>query len=272
MSAFPETKLVRLERLGPHLRVILDDPTTQNALSEGMVGELDAVLAGSVEDGSLRSLVIEGANGMFCAGADLKSALAELDRQPAQGELDPLFLRNRRGGEFFARLDAHPLVTIAVVDGPAFGGGFGLACCADIVIATARARFALSETSLGIPPAQIAPFLVARLGARLARRLALTGTRLDGKGARDIGLVDFFCETEDELEHTLKQLLNEIGRCAPGANAVTKRLIQSCAGSQSDDFLDEAAQAFSSSLRGREGREGVAAFLAKRPARWVEKI
>jgi isohexenylglutaconyl-CoA hydratase len=272
MAQFPETKLMRLARMGPHLRVILDDPTTQNALSDRMVGELNTILAASLEDGQLRSLVIEGASGMFCAGADLKSVLVELERRPAQGETDPLQLRNRRAGEFFARLDAHPLVTIAVVDGPAFGGGFGLVCASDIVIATGRARFALSETTLGIPPAQVAPFAVARLGAGVARRLALSGTRLDGKAAREVGLADFFCDSKDELDTTLTRILNEIGRCAPGANAITKQLFRKCAASAPADYLDEAAQAFCASLRGPEGREGVAAFLEKRPPRWVEKI
>ena len=96
----------------------------------------------------------------------------------------------------------------------------GLACCADIVIATQRARFALAETSLGIPPAQIAPYLVARLGERHVRRLALTGARIDGREAAAIGLADYYCETDEQRDATLATLLEQIGRCAPGANAV----------------------------------------------------
>jgi isohexenylglutaconyl-CoA hydratase len=106
----------------------------------------------------------------------------------------------------------------------------------------------------------------------VARRLALTGTRLDGKAAREIGLADFLCEGKDELDATLTRILNEVSRCAPGANAITKQLFRRCTASVPADYLDEAAQVFCASLRGPEGREGVAAFLEKRPPRWVEKI
>ena len=98
---------------------------------------------------------------MFSAGADLKSLSAALATPPAPGETDPLQALNAAGGRFFARFAAAPFVTIAVVDGAAVGGGMGLAAAADIVIATPKARFALTETSLGLPPAQIAPYLVA---------------------------------------------------------------------------------------------------------------
>jgi isohexenylglutaconyl-CoA hydratase len=155
------------------------------------------------------------------------------------------------------------------VNGPAFGGGVGLACCADIVIATARARFALSETSLGLPPAQIAPYVIARVGERQARRLALTGARLDGKEAAAIGLADVYCETDAERDAQLEKLLGQIARCAPDANAVTKHLILTCGDSSPQDYIEEAAQSFAECLRGPEGREGVAAFLEKRTPNWI---
>ena len=268
-----QSSLVRQQRIGRHLRVILDDPRRQNALSAQMVGEIDQILDGSRDQG-LASLIIEGANGVFCAGADLKSLAELLARTPPPGEADALALAlyNRQGGLFFARLNAHPLATIAIVDGAAFGGGMGLACCADIVIATSRARFALSETSLGFPPAQIAPYLVARLGERAARRLALTGARLDGREAAAIGLADFFCASKAERDALLDTLLNDIGRCAPGANAAAKRLILAARAGASDSYIDDAAQSFAQSLRGAEGREGVAAFTEKRAAHWAQRV
>ena len=266
-----QTSFVRQQRIGRHLRVILDDSQRQNALSVEMVAELDAVLAASRDEG-LASLIIEGANGVFCAGADLKSLAGALAQTPLPGEEDALQSYNRAGGEFFARLNAHPLATIAVVDGPAFGGGMGLACCADIVIATPRARFALSETSLGFPPAQIAPYLVARLGERVARRLALTGARLDGREAAAIGLADFFCMSAADRDARLESLLNDIGRCAPGANAAAKQLILGARGGASKSYLDDAARSFAQCLRGGEGREGVAAFIEKRAPKWVQRV
>jgi isohexenylglutaconyl-CoA hydratase len=260
--------LTRSERIGPHLKVTLDDARRQNALSTEMVAEIDRALAESREQ-NLSSLILAGANGVFSAGADLKSVSEALAHSPREGEADPLREANRAGGHFFARLNAHPMVTIALVDGPAFGGGMGLACCADIVIATSRARFALSETSLGLPPAQIAPYVVARIGERHARRLALTGARLDGKDAAAIGLVDFYCETDAERDAQLEKLLAQVARCAPGANAVTKRLILACGERMPHDYVEEAARSFTECLRGPEGREGVAAFVEKRAPNWV---
>ena len=259
--------LVRQQRIGRHLRIILDDAPRRNALSGEMVDAIDAILTASRDEG-LASLIIEGANGVFCAGADLKSLAGALAQTPSPGEEDALQRSNRAGGEFFARLNAHPLATIAIVDGPAYGGGMGLACCADIVVATPHARFALSETSLGFPPAQIAPYLVARLGERTARRLALTGARLDGEQAAAIGLADFFCADEADRDALLENLLNDIGRCAPGANAAAKSLILAARHGASPSYIDDAARSFAQCLRGGEGREGVASFVEKTPGSW----
>ncbi len=261
--------LIHRSQNGPHLTITLDDPKRQNALSRDMVVEFERALDDS-RAARLSSLVIKGANHVFSAGADLKSLSDALARSLGPGESDPLQDLNRAGGEFFAKLNAHPAATIAIVDGAAVGGGVGLACCADIVIATPRARFALAETSLGFPPAQIAPYLVARLGERVARRLALTGARLDGREAVAIGLADFYCDTEPELGAQLRTLLNQIARCAPGANAETKRLILSERVGAA--YVDEAAASFARALRGPEGREGVSAFLEKRAPRWAERL
>ena len=137
------------------------------------------------------------------------------------------------------------------------------------MIATQRARFALAETSLGIPPAQIAPYLVARLGERHVRRLALTGARVDGREAAAIGLADYYCETDEQRDATLATLVEQIGRCAPGANAVTKRLIQASRDGATPAYIEDAARSFAACLRGPEGREGVAAFLEKRVPSWA---
>ncbi|GGC68056.1 enoyl-CoA hydratase/isomerase family protein [Chelatococcus reniformis] len=271
-APLPATTILKLDRQGSRLYATIADPSTRNAMTAALVEDLWAVLNATENDRSLRTLILQGADGAFCAGADLKGTNKALDSAPGAGEVDPLEAQNRAGGELFAKLNEHPLAVIAVVDGPAFGGGFGMACCADIVLATPRARFALSETGLGIPPAQIAPYVVGRIGLRMARRLGLAGTRLDGAQAQDIGLVDFYCETADSLEATLTKVLNDIGRCAPGANAVTKRLFLSVGSLSPAAYRDEAARAFAGCLRGEEGQEGVRAFAEKRPARWVEKI
>lgn len=259
--------IVTLDRRGPHLFATMDDPSTRNAMSDRLLDALDDVFAQVEADNALRTLVLRGANGAFCAGADLKNVGGG---GALGGHNDPAWLSNQRGGRFFARLNALPVCVIAVVDGPAFGGGFGMSCCADIVLVTRRARFALSETTLGLVPAQIAPHVVGRIGLKHARRLALTGQRFDGPHAVEIGLADAFAETEANLQPKLEAMLADIARCAPLANRATKALLQSVGTLRGEAFIEAAADAFTAALRGDEGAEGVAAFTEKRPARWVE--
>lgn len=273
----PATRVIRLERQDWRLFATIDDPATRNAMTAALTGDLWAILEATRADRSLRALILQGANGAFCAGADLKRAerarpdgergLAPGEKTPE--EEDPILASNRRGGELFAAFDAHPLVTIAVVDGPAFGGGFGLACCADFVIAGPRARFALSETGLGLPPAQIAPYVVGRLGLRVARQLALSGRRLDGPAALAVGLADACAVSEADIAPLLDAILANVGTCAPEANAVTKSLLRRALQADPAAYREEAARAFSACLRGSEGQEGVRAFAEKRRPVWA---
>ena len=259
--------LLRVHDTGRRLTLTLDDPRRQNALSVEMVAAilraLDTVRRG------LAALVVEGAGGVFSAGADLKLLSELLAKPPASGEADPLQALNAAGGRFFARFAAPPFVTVAVVDGAAVGGGVGLAAASNIVVATARARFALTETSLGVPPAQIAPHLVARMGERVARRLALTGARLDGREAQAVGLADFYCDSDAERDARIASLLEAVERCAPGANAETKRLFRACRAQSPEAYIETAANSFAEALRGPEGREGLAAFAEKRAPSWT---
>jgi isohexenylglutaconyl-CoA hydratase len=269
MSELPATSVLRLDRQSWKLFAVIDDPGTRNAMSDRLANDLEAVLDATENDRTLRAIVLRGANGVFCAGADLAGAAEALKAEPATRDADPIWIQNRRGGSLFARLNAHPQAVIAVVEGPAMGGGVGLVCCADVVLAGPGARFALSETRLGLVPAQIAPFVAARVGLSAARRLALTGARLDARQALALGLVDQALDTREALEGALDAVLADIGQCAPGANAATKRLLLSAAGADLATFAGEAADAFTAALRGPEGREGLAAFAVKRAPKWA---
>jgi len=135
----------------------------------------------------------------------------------------------------------------------------------------ADARFAMSETGLGVIPAQIAPFVAARVGVSAARRLALTGLRFDGREAARIGLVHQVADDKAGFAAALEKILADIDRCAPGANAATKRLLLASRTTPRDALLDDAADAFAAALRGAEAKEGVTAFLEKRPAAWSRR-
>lgn len=262
---------VRSERQGGFLFLTLDDAPTRNALSLEMVQELQTAVAAAAADASLRALVLRGGNGFFCAGGSMASFQQWLKPGGAGSGSDAIAAHNRGFGDFMMALARLPKVLVAVVEGAAMGGGFGLACAADIVIARSDAKFALSETTLGISPAQIAPFVVARIGQARSRRLALTGERIDATEAGRIGLVDFIAEDAPTLEARLLAVLQGVSRCAPGANAVAKALFQECAEVDLVPILDRAALSFARQLRS-EGVEGVAAFREKRDAAWVERI
>jgi isohexenylglutaconyl-CoA hydratase len=271
------TKLAKFEHLiverrAPRLYVTLNRPAARNALSREMVAELLAVAELLQQDREIGCVVLPGAGGVFSAGGDIKGFKASFEApKPKRGKPDPIAVNNRRFGKFLSLFSELPQTVVAAVEGAAIAGGLGLMSVADVVIATAGTKFALTETSLGIPPAQIAPFVAARIGVPKARFLALTGARFEAREAARIGLVDIVCDDAEALQIVLKKMLSNIGRCAPGANAATKRLLLASLTTPREKLLDQAAKSFAECLRGEEGREGVSAFLEKRPTRWAVK-
>ncbi|WBY02873.1 enoyl-CoA hydratase-related protein [Ramlibacter tataouinensis] len=266
-----ETLLV--QRQADVLFVTLNVPHTRNALSPEVVAELGRALATAETDAELRALVLRGAGGFFCAGGNMGSFQARLDAGASGRALadDPVATANREFGRFMQRLASLPVPLVAAVEGAAMGGGLGLACAADLVLATADAKFALSETSLGIVPAQIAPFVVQRTGRRIATRLGLTGERVSGEAAVRLGLVDELAADSEALDALLAHWLGRIGACAPHANRELKPLLRRCGNEPVGPLLDDAALAFSRCLRD-EGAEGIAAFREKRAAAWLREL
>ena len=254
-------------RQGDTERWTLNEPASRNALSESMVLALFGACLRAKEDKGLRTVVLTGAEGAFCAGGSLGGFASAIGQLLPPGETDPLIAVNRGFGDVLHALTELPQLLIAAVDGPAMGGGFGLACCADVVLATQRSVFATPEVTLGLPPAQIAPFVWQRLGDRAARECLLSGRHYRAVEARDIGLVNHVV-ADGELEEALHDTLLKFSRAAPGATAATKRLLQRLRGLP--DLRDEAAIAFASALRGNEAATGLQAFARKQIAPWVK--
>jgi len=270
MSELPRFETLLLDPKGRVLHVTLNRPEARNALSREMVRELATVTDLLENDRETSAVVVRGANRTFCAGGDIRGFMESFRSPPPKpGERDSVALGNREFGTFMTRFEALPQAIVMVVEGAAFGGGLGLLCAGDVVLAAADATFALSETGLGIPPAQIAPFVAARIGVARTRWLALTGTRFDGREAERIGLVDQACADTPALEVALAHVLAGIARCAPGANAAIKRLLLASRTTPRDELLDQSADAFAACLRGPEGQEGVTAFLEKRKPKWA---
>ena len=252
--------------LGAVLHFTLNRPELRNAMSMTMVGELRAALADAERDGITRVIVLRGAGGHFCAGADLRSmadARAALGANP-----NALVETNAAFGELCVAFACTGLAVVAVLEGTVMGGGFGLACVADVAIASTTVDFRLPETSLGLVPAQIGPFLVERLGYSQAKRLAVTGARINAAQALAIALVHEV-HAADALDTALARVITDILRCAPQAVAATKALIAKARHVEPQALVIEAAQVFSRAALGSEGVEGTTAFLQKRPAAWV---
>jgi isohexenylglutaconyl-CoA hydratase len=260
--------VIRIETRGEFVHATLDAPATRNALTDAMVAGLVEACRLAESKPAVRALVIRGAAATFCAGGDFsgfRSAMASA--APTDG-VDPIAISNRRFGAMLEQLRGLTVATIAAVEGAAMGGGCGLAACCDVVLAASDAKFAMPEVTLGLPPAQIAPFVAARLGERAALRLMLTGRRIDAAQALACGLADEVV-SPDTLDERLAAWLAELGRAEPNALRATKVILQRQRGASLSETLDFASLAFAASLRSGTATEGLAAFAAKRSASWV---
>ena len=259
---------------GGTMWIHLNRPHQKNALNLKMLKELELIIQVVRPQLDIRILVLSGNGGHFCAGGDVKE-MANAKREDAkrkEGDVDPIARLNRRFGHVISTLYEVPQTVIVAVEGAAMGGGLGLVCVADIVVATKSAVFKLPETSLGIPPAQIAPFLIERLGMPKTRKLALTGARLTGEEAEKEGLIDICCEDKDAMDEEILRLRRQIIRCAPEASRNTKKLILGIGQRDLEMVLDYGAEMFADATRSKEGMEGIMAFLQRRPPKWVEDI
>ena len=263
-AVLPVTQSLLLERDDWVLKIWFNRPEAKNALSAQMTEELNAVLDAVSEDRSLRAIVLRGAGGVFCAGGDIKGFKSGMQATDA----DEVAASNRSFGDLMIKLNEQPQVVVVLVEGAAIGGGLGLACVGDVTLVTADARFRLSEPSLGIPPAQIAPFVTGRVGLTQARRLMLTGARFKGAEALALGIAHGVATDTADLEAQCETILGHIKACAPGANAVTKGILFESVRRPRAETLDFASRGFAQCMLSPEGLEGVAAFVEKRPASW----
>lgn len=267
MTDLPKTAHIELERAPDWLTIWLNRPQARNALSGGMIDELMAVLEAVHADRELRGLTIRGRGGIFCAGGDLKGFKAVF--QGEAGTAEDVAAANRKAGDLFDRLDRMPQVVLMLVEGAAIAGGLGMLCAADVVVVTRAAQFALTETTLGIPPAQIAPFVARRIGLPAARRIMLTASRFDGLVAGELGLADEVVEGVEALEAAAQRVRDQVRQCAPGANAATKEILLATARLDRESIRQFAAERFAACMLSDEGREGIAAFVEKRKPTWA---
>ena len=255
---------LRIERTGGVLRIEMDKPDVRNAFDEAMIAELDAAFAMAGEDEQTRVVVLSGSGKSFSAGADL----AWMKRQSEAAEQANLE-DARRFTAMLHRLASCSKPTIARVQGACMGGGVGLVCACDFAIAGESARFATSEARFGILPSVIAPYLIGAIGLRQAKRLALSVAQIDAQEALSLGLVTASVP-DASLDEAVAALVEQLRTSGPAAMAAIKTLYPRLAAAGIDSEARElTAQTIARIRATGEAREGFAAFLEKRPARWT---
>jgi len=245
------------------LRVTLNRPDVRNAFDEEVIAALTGVARDAARDPTLRAIVMAGEGPAFCAGADL----AWMMKAVAYTRQD-----NLRDAEDLARmldlLDSLPVPLIGRVQGAALGGGVGLVAVCDIVVAADDTVFAFSEAKLGIIPAVISPYVMAKIGLSAARELFLTAARFDGVRARELGLVHALVPAQS-LDETVDRYVREILTSAPTAMAAAKDLIKEIHGSRPAEVIAITTGRIAEQRVSEDGQEGMRAFLEKRKPRWV---
>jgi methylglutaconyl-CoA hydratase len=240
-----------VERDGPVLRITLARPERRNAFDAALIARLHEAFA---DVGDARAVVLAGAGPSFCAGADVDWQRASIDLSFEENVQDALRLYR-----MLEAVDRCPAPVIAVVHGYALGGGSGLAACADAVVAAPDATFGFSEVRLGIAPAVISPFVIARIGAH-ARRYFTTGERFSSDTALRIGLVD---QVADDVVGAAARIVGDVLRSGPAAVRAAKLLVLEPSGDG-----EQLARIAAGLRSGDEGQEGLRAFLEKREPSW----
>ncbi len=241
----------------------LDRVEKHNALDATMIAELSEAAAKLGADQAVRVVVLTGAGASFCAGGDLGWMKAQME---AEAET-----RAREAGKLAAMLGAlnrMPKPLIGRVQGQAFGGGVGMMAVCDVAIGVAEARFALTETRLGLIPATIGPYVLARMGEANARRVFMSGRRFDAAEAVSLGLLARAVPVE-ALDAAIEAEVTPYLSCAPEAVARAKALALHLGGATGPEPIAHSVAELVACWEGAEAQEGVSAFFARRKPRWV---
>ncbi|MCS6775768.1 MAG: enoyl-CoA hydratase-related protein [Chloroherpetonaceae bacterium] len=260
-----EYATLHVEQQGPLVQITLNRPEVHNAFDEVLIAELTDAFArlGAQED--VRVVVLQGAGASFCAGADLNWMRRVADYSHAQNLEDAAELER-----MFATIATCPAVTIARVHGAAIGGGAGLVAVADIAIASEETVFAFSEVRLGIAPAVIAPYVLQKVGAGVARAWFVTGERFRAGDAWRAGLVQQVVPITD-MDAAVLSRVKAVLQAGPGAVAAVKRLLREITGLTPEQASTLTTACIATLRVSPEGQEGIRAFLEKRRPRFAQE-
>ena len=262
MKNFPKTDSLLIEYSNGWVTIWFNQIKNRNAITNNIVDELFSIFNFLNDDREVRGITLRGKGGIFCAGVDLKNLKKMTDTSKNAKSL--AFEMSVRIGELFKVINSAPQIVVAVTEGAAIAGGFGIACSADLILTMPETKFSLSETRIGLTPAQISPYVINRLGYSLARKMMLLGARIDGREAMKIGIADYIAN-DSNLEEILDSIKEQVFQCSPNAIAITKKVLTV------NEYIDpqKAANLFSDCVVSDEGQEGINSFFEKRKPFWI---
>ena len=240
----------------------LNRPDVRNAFNEHVIDELTRWAESTANDRSVRCVVLAGAGKLFCAGADLTWMSRMVTYTHEENVRDAQAM-----ARMFSALDSLPVPLIGRIHGAALGGGAGLASVCDIVVCDEEAIFGFTEVKLGILPAVISPYALAKVGRSAARELFLTGMRFGAQRAKEIGLVHAVVPLP-QLDAKVQEYIKEVLSAGPEGVAAAKALIPKVWSRLAADAMGITADAIAARRVSAEGQEGMKAFLEKRKAGW----
>ncbi|MCW5612615.1 MAG: crotonase/enoyl-CoA hydratase family protein [Rubrivivax sp.] len=240
----------------------LNRPATHNALNATLIAELKRAADWLAGQSSLRAVVLTGAGASFCAGGDLGWMQQNMKKSRAERVAESFEL-----ALMLRALNELPMPLIGRINGPAYGGGVGMISVCDVSVAVDTGVYCLTEVRLGLLPANIAPYVVARMGEANARRTFLTAKRMTAAEARRLGLVSEVVGAE-QLDAAIERELADLLQCAPGAVAATKKLVSYVDSHDLPTSMIYAADKLADAWETEEGHEGISAFFAKRAPAW----
>lgn len=256
-----ETLRVDIDERGV-ARLVLHRPERKNAISVRMMDELSAFATAAAAHDGVRAVVLSGADGTFCAGADLTWMMAQIEADRAARMAEA-----RRLASMLRALNEMPVPLIGRLEGVALGGAMGMACICDVAIAARDCRFGFTETRLGIIPATISPYVLARIGEGMARRVFMNARIFDGDEAASLGLIASAVDAE-ALDRAVEAEVAPYLKLPKGAVGRAKRLARSLGPTIDDAVIDDKIHQLADAWETDEAREGISAFLEKRKPSW----
>jgi methylglutaconyl-CoA hydratase len=255
--------MLQIQNAGGVARITLNRPEVRNAFNDQLIERLTRAARETAKDAATRVVVLQGTGTVFCAGADLNWMSRMVTYSHEQNSLDA-----SRLALMFHALNTMPQPVVVRIQGAALGGGAGLAAVGDIAVAEENAVFGFTEVKLGIVPAVISPYVVAKIGPSAARELFLTGARFPAARAKEIGLVHYVTRA-DAIDSRIDSLVRELLTSGPTAMALSKELIRRVAYEMPDDVIGLTSEAIARQRISQEGQEGMRAFLEKRTPSWA---